>query len=396
MRSERFDVVVIGCGVAGAWTALFLAQAGVARIAVFDKGQAGSGASTRGTGLVRVHHANHYEMAHAMVSRRYYRDWSSLVGVGSSGWRGTGVMWIVGPMNKDMLSRNVAAQRAIGDAVELLDPERLQQLQPHIAMEGVAAAAYEPDSGTAVGAMVMDGLVSMLVREGVTVRTHQPIVRILTDADGVTGIATETGLIHADRVVLAAGAWSAQLAQSAGVDLPVIPTYASLGTAHYPAGLWDAIAFFDETVGTSFAPKMDGSWGIVPVRDHRFLTPVDPDRLGRRPPLRAAQDGLALISTRIPTMAAAVLGDRWSAVDGVTADGRPVIGEHPDLPGLFLHVGGNFKGFKMAPGGALGLVAEMTGRANAEVDTSAYGLARFRNALPRPWDEAAYAGSRWT
>ena len=394
-RGDQADVVVIGCGVAGAWTALMLAQAGVGRIVVFDSAHPGAGASSKGTGLIRVHHANPFEIDLAFRSRRFYREWDSTVGIGTCGWRDTGLLWIVGPENVSRLRENAALQRDIGCNAEVLEPDAVVDRWPHLSPEGIGAAVHEPEGGTAIGALAIDGLVSRLLAEGVEVRSHTPITKIVLDGDRAMGVETADGIVYAEQVVLAAGAWSAQVARTAGVELPLTSTRATLGTAYYPPAIEPAVAIFDEVFDCGFAPKTGGHWAAVSVRDADFLAPVDPDRC-HPPDLEAAQAGLRLVARRIPSLKDAVLGSRWAAADGTTPDGRPIIGEHPEVAGLFIHAGGNFKGFKMAPIGAYGLVLEMIGRSDPLVDIAPYSPSRFITDMRAPWDDAPYAHSRWT
>ena len=393
--SDRADVVVVGCGVAGAWTALMLAEAGIGRIVVFDRSYPGAGASSKGTGLIRVHHANRFEMDLAFRSRHYYREWASTVGVGTCGWRDTGLLWIVGPENVARLHENVSLQRDIGCKADVLEPDAIADHWPHVSLEGIGAAVHEPEGGTAIGQLAIDGLVSRLLAEGVDVRSHTPISRIVRNGSRVTGVEAAGAILHAERVVLAAGAWSAQLARTAGVDLPLTSTRATLGTAYYPPAIEPAVAIFDEVYDCGFAPRAGGHWAAVSVRDADFLAPVDPDRC-HQPDLEAARTGLRLVARRIPALKDAALGSRWAAADGTTPDGRPIIGEHPDVAGLFIHAGGNFKGFKMAPIGAHGLVLGMTGRSDPKIDISAYNPSRFGARTAAPWETAPYANSRWT
>ena len=393
--SDHADVVVIGCGVAGAWTALMLAEAGIGRIVVFDSSYPGAGASTKGTGLIRVHHANRFEMDLAFRSRRYYREWASTVGVGTCGWRDTGLLWMVGPENVSRLHENAAVQRDIGCNADVLGPEAIVARWPHLSPEGVGAAVHEPEGGTAIGQLAIDGLVSRLLAEGVEVRSHTPISRIVRRGGRVTGVESAAGPLNAEHVVLAAGAWSAQLAKTAGVELPLTSTRATLGTAYYPPAIEPAVAIFDEVLDCGFAPRAGGQWAALSVRDADFLAPVDPDRC-HQPEAEAAHAGLRLVARRIPALKDATLGSRWAAADGTTPDGRPIIGEHPEVAGLFIHAGGNFKGFKMAPIGAYGLVLEMVGRSDPSVDISAYGPSRFLARTHAPWETGPYANSRWT
>jgi sarcosine oxidase subunit beta len=389
------DVVVVGCGIAGAWTALFLALSGIRRVVVIEREHPGAGASSRGTGLLRVHYSNLAEMRLAFEGQRIYRRWDDEVGIGSAGWRATGLLWLIGADDVERLRRNVADQVAIGAAAEVLMPPELVALQPHLDPTGVGAALHEPDSGTVIGTLALQGLVSRLLVEGVQVRTHTRATAIVRRADRVVGVATAEGTIATETVVLAAGAWSRELAATAGVELPLVATRATVGSAFYPPSIEPTMAVFDNTLDFAFAPKAGGHWAIVPVRDEGFLAETDPDHVADATP-RAVEAGLDLVRQRIPAMREAVPIEAWAAVDGCTPDRRPLIGAHPDVEGLFVNAGGNFKGFKVAPAASRGLARLITDGPEAAAMIRPFALDRFRAPPPLEADDRQYTGARWT
>jgi glycine/D-amino acid oxidase-like deaminating enzyme len=95
-------------------------------------------------------------------------------------------------------------------------------------------------------------------------------------------------------------------------------------------------------------------------------------------------------------MSGAVPGERWAAVDGCTPDRRPIIGEHPDLAGLFVHAGGNFKGFKIAPAASQALVDEIVRGRAADSPIAAFSPARFGKPAEPEDADRQYTGARWT
>ena len=62
-----------------------------------------------------------------------------------------------------------------------------------------------------------------LENQGVKLFEHTPVTGMMLGEHAVHGILTEQGELKADRVVIAGGAWSAQLLESSGVTLPVRP-----------------------------------------------------------------------------------------------------------------------------------------------------------------------------
>ena len=52
--ADRADLVVVGAGTLGGWASVFAAEAGVGRVVVLERSQAGMGASSRAAGIVRT------------------------------------------------------------------------------------------------------------------------------------------------------------------------------------------------------------------------------------------------------------------------------------------------------------------------------------------------------
>jgi glycine/D-amino acid oxidase-like deaminating enzyme len=151
MRTQAFDpadVVVIGGGILGAATTYWLTQMGVHNVALLEKDGLATGATGRSAGLVRMHYTNEWDAALAFESWKLFSTWSETVG-GDCDFRKTGFLMIVGPDSVDSLHRNVAMLRGIGVNTRVLSSEELRDLQPALSLEGVGAAAYEPDSGYA-------------------------------------------------------------------------------------------------------------------------------------------------------------------------------------------------------------------------------------------------------
>ena len=83
------DVIVVGGGTIGCWIAYLLTQAKFGRVVVLDRGDLGSGASSRAAGVVRQQGGLPITVQLGMLSRGFYRALSAEVGV-DAGFRETG------------------------------------------------------------------------------------------------------------------------------------------------------------------------------------------------------------------------------------------------------------------------------------------------------------------
>ena len=216
------DVIVIGAGVQGASLAFHLARRG-ARVVVLERGSIASEATGRSSGFVRMHYDLAAEAALAWRSFPYFLDWASRVGAGDPGFVRTGFLEVVPEALVAAVQGNVANHRAIGIPSQVVTPEEIAELVPGIALDGLAAGAYEPESGYADPTSTAAGFLEAARRDGAQVVTGCRAARVLTSAGRVTGVETDRGAVSAPAVAIVAGARSTDLAATVGVEVPVAP-----------------------------------------------------------------------------------------------------------------------------------------------------------------------------
>lgn len=113
-----------------------------------------------------------------------------------------------------------SAGRDLGIRSEILDVDKLKQIDPGIEYRA-AGALYYPDDRSLNPAELLGALVQSLQALGVRLAWDTK-VRSLSIKDGkAVGVETSGSRVDADAVVIAAGAWSPALARTAGVNLAV-------------------------------------------------------------------------------------------------------------------------------------------------------------------------------
>jgi sarcosine oxidase subunit beta len=375
--SRSADLVVVGAGIAGASTAFFAARAGL-RVVVLDRGLPGGGASGRTAGYIRCHYANPHEAHFAVESWRLHRRWGEVVG-GDSGFRRNGFLFIVPPALVPALEKNVAIMRDMGVPTEILDAAGVARLLPHLAPDGIGAAAWEPESGHADPSDCIASLLAGVRQRGGRVVPEAGPVAILAAAGRATGVQAGPERIAADAVVLAAGAGTRELAAPLGVDLPVFPMPIGAGLLHGLPGLERTPCTIDHAAE---------QWYRGEVGDALVIGAGYEDSIGFRgepfhgqaefaPPTR---DQLVAAATalipRIPALERASPGRTWVGLDSRTPDGHAFAGPVPGIAGLFVLTGGNGKGFKFGPSMGEALAALICGGDPAASPLAAFAVDR--------------------
>jgi sarcosine oxidase subunit beta len=373
------DVVVIGGGVIGTSIAFALAAAGVKRVTLLEKGALASGASGRSSALIRMHYVNEEDARLAWASFPVFRDWPERMG-GPPVFTHTGFVAVVGPQDAAALRANVGMLRTIGVDTTAVSPAELKALQPHVNVDDVGAAAYEPASGYASPADVVEGFRRQAAQRGADIRQWTAVTRVVRRDSAVIGVETAEGRIDAGAVVVAAGAWAPRLCRDIGLPLAARPkALDTMLVTRPPDVAAPHMVVIDHVLGTYFRPEGDVQTIVgVPCQ----VWDIDPDTMPTGLPPSAPTDGAHMLTHRMPAMERARLSRGYRAFDCYSADRHAILGAVRGIDGLYLATAFSGSGFKIAPAVGTCLAELITeGRART-VDIAAFRPERFAEGLP--------------
>ena len=371
---DTADVVVVGGGVVGTSIACALVSSGVKRVTLLEKGALASGASGRSSALVRMHYTNEEDARLAWASYPIFRDWSERMG-GPPVFTRTGFVAVVGPQDAAALRSNVDMLRKIGVDTVALTPAELETLQPFTNVDDIGAAAYEPASGYASPADVVEGFRRHAQARGALIRQWTPVTRIVRRESAVVGVETPSGRIDAGAVVVAAGAWAPRLCREIGIELSARPkALDTMLVTRPPEMATPHMVFIDHVLGTYFRPESDVLTIVgVPCQ----VWDIDPDTMPTGLPAHAPGEGAQILTHRMPAMEHASLARGYRAFDCYSADRHAILGPVRGIDGLYLATAFSGSGFKIAPAVGTCLAELITeGRART-VDITAFRPERF-------------------
>jgi glycine oxidase len=224
----RPKIVVIGAGVIGLGIAWRLAQAGC-QVTVYDRAEAGRGASWAAAGMlaaaVETEPGEEALLALTLGSQRMWPDFAleleAVSGI-SVGYRDEGT--IVVALTRDDAERlrfTYDFQKGLGLDLEWLSGAEARRYEPHL-RPGISGAVFSPRDHQVDNRRLVRALVKAAGKAGAVLYQHDP-VREAEIANGrITAIATEHRREQADVVVLAAGAWSREIAGIPATRLPPV------------------------------------------------------------------------------------------------------------------------------------------------------------------------------
>ncbi|MBV9227006.1 MAG: glycine oxidase ThiO [Acidobacteriaceae bacterium] len=239
---QEFSVAVVGGGIIGLSIAWRLAQSGWT-VAIFDKCAAGGEASWAGAGMLAP--GGEFEEVSrltelAIESRREYQPFVRELEAESDtaidfGECGALDLAFSGEELK-ALDERARGQSAIGIHSKALELSQVYAFWPRIRRDTLAGARFYPDDAVVNPRDVVYALKIACRKRGVRIAEHCGVQRLAISENSVT-IETEEGSAEYRAVVVAAGAWSSQLAVGGVPDLPSArPVKGQLIGYRQPAG----------------------------------------------------------------------------------------------------------------------------------------------------------------
>ena len=384
---DRASAVIIGAGIVGNCLAYHLARLGWTQLVLVDKGPMPNPGGSTG-------HASNF-----IFPIEYSKMMMELTRDSTEQYKELGVFTESGGIEvartearMQELRRRCTQAKSWDIPAELLTPEGVSKLVPYLDHSVILGGAYFPTVG------VVDSLrAGTLMREraqqldALTVVAGAEVLGIDKDDDGrVAGVRTTKGDFATDVVAICCGVWSPRIAKMAGARIPLTPIVHQMISVG-PIGLFDGtegeIAYpIVRDVDENMYERQHGGDMEVGSYAHRAMI-VAPDDI---PSIEEA----VLSPTEMPftqddfdpqlelalELMPELLGDERAgvryAINGLismTPDGHPVLGETPEVPGLWA-VAASW--IKEGPG--IGrAVAEWMSGVTPEIDIHESDIARF-------------------
>ena len=343
-----YDVIIVGGGGHGLATAYYLAKEhGITNVAVLEKGWLGGGNTGRNTTIIRSNYmidgnTYFYEKSlqlweglskdlnyNAMVShRKIYNLFHS-------------------PSQMEGFAKRYNIMRSCGIDGEIYSREELMKILPYLdyspnARFPVYGAASQPRAGTARHDAVAWGYARGADMRGVDLIQNCEVTGFQRDASGaVVGVETTRGSIKAKKVGIAVAGHTSQLAEMAGLSLPIeshllqafvsepykplIDTVITFGAGHFYISQSDK-------GGLVFGGDLDGYNSFAQRGNFHLIDHLLPE-------------GKAMI----PCLSRLRFQRTWGGIMDMTMDGSPIICKSP-VDGLYINGGWCYGGFKATPG----------------------------------------------
>ncbi len=348
-RAGAPELVVVGAGTMGAWTALNARRAGLTTTLI-DAYGAGNSRSTSGdeTRIIRASHGDdRLYAAWSRVAREAWIAFGDLVG--ETILVPVGALWLA--HREDGFERaSESLLRGMDIPVERLSPADVSERWPQMAVDDLAFATFEPEAGLLMARRGVAAVARRFADEGgrVELGWGRP-----GRADGrrLLEVATDEGVIRGDQFVFAAGPWLPRLFPRVFHDLirvtkqDVIFVGTPAGDGRFEADRLPCWVDYDAAFYG--IPAIDGrGMKIGPDRYGPVFDPSHGERIVDPESVRLARRYLA---RRFPAMADAPVVETRVCQYETTPDTHFIIDRHPDFDNCWLVGGGSGHAFKHGP-----------------------------------------------
>ena len=346
-------VLIIGGGAIGLSVAYHLAKRGAADVTLLERNRLTSGTSWHAAGIVGPLRATPNMTALASASLEVFPELEADTGM-ATGYRRTGGYWLArAPERLDELHRIADLGRTQGLTPSVIAAEAVGL--PMLDLSQHVGALHVPEDANVNPVDLCMAYARGAKNRGVTLREGVEVARLLVEGRRVTGVALADGSeMQADQVVIATGAWSRELATTAGVALPLqavehmyvvteiipdlpdpFPVIRDLDRGIYLKG--DA----GKLVIGGFEPQAK-CWDPYGPEGNRAFLEMAEDWEQFSPFMEAALD-------LCPALATTGIQHFMNGPESFTADTRPLVGETA-VDGLFVAAGMNSVGVMSSAG----------------------------------------------
>jgi sarcosine oxidase, subunit beta len=363
---SEIDVAVVGAGIQGLATALFLARAG-RDVVVFERGDSWREASGVNAGSLAIQNKR---LPLVPLAREALRQWASFQQeLGDVGFvRSGGLRVAESEEDVARLRESADQQRALGLHLEWLEGDAVRQCAPWLGHD-VAAATLCVDDGFAIPLVAGPVLLAAVRKTGVTVWPHTPVLAICPDGDHLR-LETSRGAARCRTLVVAAGVWSGEIAGLVGVTLPIDLDVDMLTITEAAPPVMDRIVTHVRGVLTlkqypNGTCMIGGGWqgrGDIATRrkdlDYESLL-----------------HNLRVAAAVVPALTGLNVVRSWAGLEGATPDLLPLLGRLPGQRNVFVTACAR-GGWTLGP--MLGrLLAELIVHGETSLPIGAFDPARF-------------------
>ncbi len=338
------DVLIIGGGIIGLSIARKLRLRGLRRITVLDRGQFGREASFAAAGMLAPQaESNRIDDFFRICdeSNRLYPDFAAEL-LDETGldieFEPSGTLYLAFTENDaEEVRERYKWQKAAGLEIEHLDSGSAKKLEPFIS-PAVREALFFPNDRQVDNRKLVSALVRFAVLNRIKLVTDAEVIRLSGENGAIIGVETNNGSYNAEKVVLAAGAWTSLIKNDA-LTLPAVkPIRGQMLEFSGDHRLMKHVIY---------SPR----GYLVPRIDGRILAGATTEDVGFNKGI--TESGIEIVKQNgielAPGLANIKISEKWAGLRPAAGDGLPILGAISEAPNLIVATAHFRNGILLAP-----------------------------------------------
>lgn len=377
MDKQTYDTIIIGAGSVGTPLAWQLAEAGQKVLVLEQFASVGQGSNKEAIGGIRATHSDPAKIQISLKSLEIFSTWRERHG-DDIGWEQGGYAFVAyRPEEEKTLKELLVIQKQYGLNIDWYDKKAFLEIIPALNPDGLIGGTFSPGDGSASPMLSALAFEKQAKARGVEFHYKEPVSTLVRQNGRVTGVTTARGAYSAAMLVNAAGAWGRQVAELAGVEVPVNPD-------SHEGGISEPVAPFLRPMVVDIRPTSDSAnYYFYQHHTGQIIFCITPN-----PPIvgmdrRETSVFLPQVAKRMleimPCLKNLKVRRTWRGLYPMTPDGAPIVGEVKGLSGYLNAVGMCGQGYMLGPGLAVFLRQWITGDGADEAKAVLAPLSLYRD-----------------
>ena len=368
----KTNILIIGAGISGVSIAYNLAKKGVKGIHVIDRGYFTNGATGRCGAGVRQQWATPMNCILAKKSIEFFENAKEILEYdGNLEFKQEGYLMLATTKEEhEQFTKNVALQNSLGIPSKQLTKEEALKIVPHLNPDAFISATFCQTDGHLNPFKMTEAYYLAAKKLGVTFNFFEEALQIETKDKKIVKVVTNKNIYETSKVVNAAGGYSKEIGDMAGVDIPVYSeNHEILATEPVERIQGPMVMSFSKNIYCQQVPHgaflmgrsnpfvekghdVESTWQFL---DHMAKTVTD----------------------IMPLIGKLRVVRQWGGSYNMSPDRQPIISDTKELEGFYMACGFSGHGFMFAPMTGL-LLSEIILKENNTIDMESLHLDRFK------------------
>lgn len=366
-------VAIIGAGISGVSIAYHLAKEGMKDIVVFDKGYFASGATGRCGAGVRQQWGTETNCILAKRSMEFFEkadeilEYDDTVELKQEGY-------LILATTEDEVAdfqKNVVLQNSLGIPSRVLTKEEALEIVPHLNPGAFISATFCPTDGHLNPFKMTEAYYKAGQRMGVDFHFFEEVLSLTVKDDLVTEIITDKGTYAVDVIINAAGGYSKEIGDLAGIDIPVYSeNHEILVTEPVEQLQGPMVMSFSKNIYCQQVPHGSFLMGRT--------TPNQPKGHDISSSWQFLDAMSQTVCEIMPLIGKLSLVRQWGGSYNISPDHQPIISRAEELTNFYMACGFSGHGFMLAPMTGEIMADLIFNRPSSVIDLSELSIERFK------------------